>query len=166
VILSGFTISVVAMKVTNFNSGMRGSVSSYIFATTVINQIPPQFGCACGGAPCNALVRGAAYLLEQRCYYDRWLRFALNNAVIGVGAFIGMTFDKEVWIFYKCCAFSVFYLLTHESILYSFPALTSLLVEVVRFNVVVLGANLCCQVFFDSALARHPEKGSAVQVLT
>ena len=58
------------------------------------------------------------------------------------------------------------YLLTHESILYSFPALTSLLVEVVRFNVVVLGANLCCQVFFDSALARHPEKGSAVQVLT
>jgi hypothetical protein len=129
VILSGFTISVVAMKVTNFNSGMRGSVSSYIFATTVINQIPPQFGCACGGAPCNALVRGAAYLLEERCYYDRWLRFGLNNAVIGVGAFIGMTFDKEV----------------------------------VRFNVVVLGANLCCQVFFDSALARHPEKGSAVQ---
>ena len=40
---------------------------------------------------------------------------------------------------------------------------TKMVVIVIRINVVMVGANLCCQVIFDSALAAWPDYGSYIQ---
>ena len=126
VALGSFTAATTALKVTSFNSAMRGGVSADVFFATILHQIPPLFGCNCNGFPCSPLLRAAFYEIEPACYGDRWLRFAFKYVIIGGASYIAISISKIV----------------------------------IRLNVVMLGANLCNQVFFDSAIAAYPEYSS------
>jgi hypothetical protein len=88
ILLGAFTLAAAALKIKKLNTAMKGGVVANLVFSIVADQIPPQYGCYCvideldEPLKCSPLVNWPAYIVEPRCYEDRWLRFWIKYCCI------------------------------------------------------------------------------------
>ena len=84
VLVSAFTISATALKIPPFDAAMKAAIVVGIMVATVLDQIPPLFGCVCenGEVPCSTVYKHGLYLTENKCFWDRWFRFLVHYSFV------------------------------------------------------------------------------------
>lgn len=96
IMLGAFSLSTTSLKVPKFKAMMKGGVIADLIVTTITDQIPGSFGCACEGAPCSPVVNAAEYAIEPSCYKDKWMRWWIKYCVCGTAALIAMKVQEMV----------------------------------------------------------------------
>ena len=133
ILLSTYTLAAMAMKVRSFNVMVKGAVIATLLVTLLLDQMPPQLGCACElnqeGYPCTPVLNPALYQIEPSCFSDKWLRLVVRAAAVALAS-VFSRYAADV---------------------------------VIKLNTVMVAANLCNEAIFDTILAIAPHHGSRVQ---
>lgn len=96
-LLSTFTIASAEMKIPAFDSLMKGAVCANILLDSIVNMIPTGDGCMCGelaDIECSPVFNAGMYMVELRCYDDRWRRFLVRWVFTGFFGLLAMYYHE------------------------------------------------------------------------